>query len=240
LYLLAGGVAAGLTGPFVVVVLIAAGLVEVTAATVPRRGDRAGGSRAGWAAALAAPAASVASVGGLGALVWTSFKVGALSYGGGFVIVPLMQVDAVEQYHWMSSGEFLSAVALGQITPGPVVQTVAVVGYAAAGIGGGLLAAAVAFGPSFLIVILAAPSFDRLRANPIVRAFLAGAGPAAIGAILGAAVPLALAISYGWQVVVLVVAAGWLLVARRGVVSALLASGVAGVAAALAGMPVPL
>ena len=67
-------------------------------------------------------------------LVWVALKVGALSYGGGFVIVPLMQAEAVNHYHWMTSGQFLSAVALGQITPGPVLQTVAVVGYAAAGL----------------------------------------------------------------------------------------------------------
>ena len=80
-----------------------------------------------------------------------ALKVGALSYGGGFVIIPLMQGDAVQRYHWMTGQQFLDAVALGQVTPGPVVQTVAVVGYAAAGLGGGLLAAAVAFAPSFAI-----------------------------------------------------------------------------------------
>lgn len=78
-------------------------------------------------------------------IAWVALKVGALSYGGGFVIIPLMQADAVDQYHWMSNAQFLNAVALGQITPGPVVQTVAVVGYAAAGIGGGLLTPAVTF-----------------------------------------------------------------------------------------------
>ena len=73
------------------------------------------------------------SAGGWAALAWTAFKVGGLSYGGGFVIIPLMQADAVSHYHWMTSAQFLEAVALGQITPGPVVQTVAVVGYAAFG-----------------------------------------------------------------------------------------------------------
>src|SRR5207249_4212016 len=82
------------------------------------------------------------SVGGLGALVWVAFKVGALSYGGGFVIIPLMQADAVSHYHWMTDAQFLNAVALGQVTPGPVTHTVAVVGYAARGLGGGLLASA--------------------------------------------------------------------------------------------------
>ena len=82
-------------------------------------------------------------------------------------------------------------MALGQVTPGPVVHTVAAVGYAAAGLGGALLAAVVAFAPSFAFVLLGARHFDRLRADRRVRAFLDGAGPAAIGAILGSAIPLA-------------------------------------------------
>src|SRR5205085_9838782 len=98
--------------------------------------------------------AAAGSAGGVGALAWVALKVGALSFGGGFVIVPLMQHDAVHTYHWMTATHFLSAVALGQVTPGPVVATVAAVGFAARGIAGGLLAAAVAFAPSFLIVLL--------------------------------------------------------------------------------------
>jgi chromate transporter len=81
-----------------------------------------------------------------------AFKVGALSFGGGFVIIPLMQADAVGR-HWMTSGQFLNAVALGQITPGPVVQTVAAVGYAAAGLGGGLLAALAAAATGLIIAL---------------------------------------------------------------------------------------
>jgi len=84
---------------------------------------------------------------GAGALAWTALKVGALAFGGGFVIVPLMQSDAVDTYHWMTHAQFLDAVALGQLTPGPVTLTVASVGYAAAGIAGGLLASLVAFAP---------------------------------------------------------------------------------------------
>ena len=232
-YGLAGGAAAALTGPWLVLVLIAAGLAE---AAVRARGARPPARRAAsWPLLAAAPAAG----GGLLALAWVALKVGALSYGGGFVIIPLMQADAVGRYHWMSDGQFLNAVALGQITPGPVVQTVAVVGYAAAGVGGGLLAAAVAFAPSFLFVIVGGPRFDRLRASDRVQAFFAGAGPAVIGAIAGSAIPLALALQRPWQDAVLAAAAVWLLAARRGVVSALLGAGVLGVAAALAGWPVP-
>ena len=168
-----------------------------------------------------------------------AFKVGALSFGGGFVIIPLMQSDAVSHYHWMTGGQFLNAVALGQITPGPVVQTVAVVGYAAAGIPGGLLASAVAFAPSFAFILLGARRFDRLRGNQQARAFLDGAGPAAIGAILGAAVTLARALTQPWQYAVLAAAAILLLGLRRGVVLTLLAAAATGVLVALAGGQLP-
>ena len=123
---------------------------------------------------------------------WIAFKVGALSYGGGFVIIPLMQDDAVDAYHWMTDAQFLNAVALGQVTPGPVVHTVAVVGYAAAGRRRRRCSP-----PSSRSrrrsrsSSLGADRFDRLRANPASARFLDGAGPAAIGAILGAAIPLA-------------------------------------------------
>ncbi len=185
--------------------------------------------------ALAVPAAT----GGLLAVAWVAFKVGALSYGGGFVIIPLMQHDAVHTYHWMSGQQFLSAVALGQVTPGPVVQTVAVVGYAAAGVGGGLLASLVAFSPSFAFVLGGAPHFAALRRNARVQAFLTGAGPAAIGAIAGSTVPLGLEISRLWQVGVLALAAIWLLVLRRHVVVAIVGAACLGLIAVLAGAPVP-
>ena len=115
----------------------------------------------------------------------------------------------------------------------------AVVGYAAAGLGGALLAAAVAFGPSFSFILLGAERFDRLRASRITRAFLAGAGPAAIGAILGAAVPLAASLQEPWQFILLGCAGLALLALRRGVVAVLLAAGVAGALLGLAGAPLP-
>ena len=75
---------------------------------------------------------AVAGAAALPAVAWTALKVGALSYGGGFVIIPLMRADAVDTHHWMSGTEFANAVAYGQLTPGPVVHTVAMVGWAAA------------------------------------------------------------------------------------------------------------
>jgi chromate transporter len=244
-YLVAGGLAGALAGAFLVLVLAACGLAELAV----RWPLRARPKRLAVAipVALAAPAAggrllsasAMLAAGGLLAVAWVAFKVGALSYGGGFVIIPLMQHDAVHTYHWMTGAQFLSAVALGQVTPGPVVQTVAVVGYAAAGVGGGLLASLVAFAPSFAFVLGGAPRFAALRRNARVQAFLTGAGPAAIGAIAGSTVPLGLGLTRLWQVAVLGMAAVWLLVMRRNVVAAIVGAAGLGVIAALAGAPLP-
>jgi chromate transporter len=227
-YVAAGAAAAATLGPWLVLVLLAGGAIELTAQRRPV-----------VAATMVPYAAALLGSGGLLSLAWVAFKVGALSYGGGFVIIPLMQADAVDHYHWLTSGEFLNAVALGQITPGPVVHTVAVVGYGAAGIGGGLLAAAVAFSPSFAFILLGAERFDRLRGDRRARAFLDGAGPAAIGAIIGSSVPLAHALDEPWQLAVLAAAAVLLVALRRGVLSTLLLAAAAGVAIALGGGPLP-
>ena len=168
-----------------------------------------------------APSIAVAANGGAGAVAWTAFKVGALSFGGGFVIIPLMQGDAVHVHHWMTNQQFLDAVALGQVTPGPVVATVAAVGYAALGVAGGVLAAVVAFTPSFCFVLGGGRRFEALRTGRGPRAFLDGAGPAAIGAIFGAAITLARALNESWQFAILAVAAIVLLALRRGVVETL-------------------
>ena len=233
-YLLVGGLAAATLGAWLVLVLLGCGALEIALRRIRSTDGGVAGVHA-WPLLATAAAAS----GGLLALVWVAFKVGALSYGGGFVIIPLMQHDAVDTYRWMTDGQFLNAVALGQVTPGPVVHTVAVVGYAAAGVGGGLLAALVAFAPSFSFILIGAERFDRLRANHSVRSFLDGAGPAAIGAIAGAAIPLALALSETWQFAVLAAAALALLVLRRGVVLTLVAAGAAGVLASALGAPLP-
>jgi chromate transporter len=204
-----GAAAAATVGPYLVLVLLACGVASLA---INRR------------ALVVFPIAGVFGSG----LAWTALKVGALSYGGGFVIIPLMQGDAVDTHHWMTGSEFLNAVALGQVTPGPVTQTIAVVGYAAGGVGAGLLAALIAFTPSFLFIVVGADRFHALLRNRDARAFIDGAAPAALGAILGSAVPLALALDHGWQVAILAAAAVALLVAKRGVVEVLLVAGIAG------------
>jgi chromate transporter len=248
-YGLAGGVAVSIAGAGLVLVLLACGLIELLDRQLAGYNAGAQPWLVGAASRLAhgvrrplpslALLAAVVEPGGTLALAWTALKVGALAFGGGFVIVPLMQTDAVSVNHWMTHGQFLNAVALGQVTPGPLVQTVAVVGYAAGGLPGGLLAAVVAFAPSFSFILIGAARFERLLANQRVLAFLAGAAPAAAGAIIGATVPLAAALGESWQYAVLALAAVSLLLARRGVVPTLLLAGCAGVAASLLGAPVP-
>jgi chromate transport protein ChrA len=185
-------------------------------------------------AAAGAPEGAAA----LPAVAWTALKVGALSYGGGFVIIPLMQGDAVERYGWMTPTQFVDAVAFGQLTPGPVTHTVALVGWAAAGLGGALLASVIAFAPSFAIVGLGGERFGRLRRSLAARAFLDGAGPAAVGAITGAAIPLLDGLEEPWQLGVLAVAAV-VLALRPAPLLALATGGAAGLAVAVAGGPLP-
>jgi chromate transporter len=238
LYATVGAAGAIFLGPLLVIALLTCGLLELGWRTPLPWSDRVNAAGAIPIPVLAAASAGMGMViGGVGALVWESLKVGALSYGGGFVIIPLMQHDAVTTYHWMSSARFLNAVALGQVTPGPVVATVAAVGYAAKGVLGACLAALVAFTPSFVAVLLGGPHFDRIRGSARAQAFLDGAGPAAIGAILGSAVPLAGALRHDWQIPLLAAAAVALLVARRGVVFTLLSAGAIGTLAVLAGAP---
>jgi chromate transporter len=221
-YALAAALATVFLGPWVLAILLGSGIVEV-------------------ALRLRSPAALawLGSAAKLPALVWTAFKVGGLSFGGGLVIIPLMQHDVVHAHHWLTERQFSDAVALGQLTPGPVVLTVSVVGYATAGVAGAALAAVVAFAPSFAMVIAGAPYFDRLRSRPGPRAFLDGAGPAAVGAIFGAAALLAPGAAKEWWQPLVVGAA--ILAALFGRSSFLiLAVGLAlGLVAAGIGLPLP-
>ena len=225
LYALAGAIATILAAPLLVVVILLNGLIEVLLSA------RATSSSAAWAPLSLG---HLGAVGGLGALAWVALKIGALSYGGGFVIVPLMEHDVVTNYHWMSGAQFLNAVALGQLTPGPVVLTVAVVGYAARGITGALFASVVAFTPSFLFVLAGASRFEGLRTNPGAAAFLRGAGPCVIGSIAGSAVLLGSLLGHLWQGAIVAASLVWLLALRRGTFSALVLAGLGGALTVLA------
>ncbi|MDJ0708546.1 MAG: chromate efflux transporter [Leptolyngbyaceae cyanobacterium MO_188.B28] len=117
-------------------------------------------------------------------------KVGSFIFGGGLVIIPLLEFEVVDNLHWLTRIEFINGVAIGQLSPGPVVLAAAFVGYKAAGVLGALIASIGIFTPSFGFIMLAAPLLLRIRRSPWVRAFLQGVTPAVLGAIAAAAAPL--------------------------------------------------
>jgi len=135
---------------------------------------------------LAPPATSSAVV----KLLLFFLKAGALTFGSGLVIVPFLQQGVVQQHGWLTEHDFLVAVAIGMISPGPVVITATFVGYLVAGFPGALAATVGIFLPSFILVLAAAPLLARHRGNRNVQGFVKGTYAAAIGTILGACVLL--------------------------------------------------
>ncbi len=134
--------------------------------------------------------APVATSSTLGKLLLFFLKAGSLTFGSGLVIVPFLQQGLVQQYNWLDERQFLIAVAVGMISPGPVVITATFVGYLVAGFWGSLVSTVGIFFPSFLFILIAAPLLARYGANPNVQGFVRGAYGAAIGTILGACILL--------------------------------------------------
>src|SRR5258707_7785194 len=126
----------------------------------------------------------------LGKLLAFFLKAGSLTFGSGLVIVPFLEKGLVQQTGWLNEREFLVAVAMGMISPGPVVITATFVGYLVAGFWGAVVATIGIFLPSFLLILIVAPILMRYRTNPNVQGFVKGAYAAAIGTILGACVLL--------------------------------------------------
>ena len=118
-------------------------------------------------------------------------KVGSFIFGGGLVIIPLLELEVVNQFHWLTPREFIDGVAIGEFTPGPVVITAAFIGYKVAGALGAFISCVAIFTPSFLFIMGAAPLLVRIRQHPWIRSFLRGVTPAVLGAIAAAAIPLA-------------------------------------------------
>ncbi|MGI9169201.1 MAG: chromate efflux transporter [Caulobacteraceae bacterium] len=133
--------------------------------------------------AFAAPSA-------IGKLVVFFLKAGSLTFGSGLVIVPFLEKGLVQESHWLSPRDFLIAVAIGMMSPGPVVITATFVGFLVAGFWGSLASTVAIFLPSFVLVLAVAPLLRRHRDNPNVQGFIKGTYGAAIGTILGACVLL--------------------------------------------------
>jgi len=155
----------------------------------------------------AAPLTPIASASTLTKLLLFFLKAGALTFGSGLVIVPFLQQGVVEQYGWLNERDFMVAVAVGMISPGPVVITATFVGYLVAGFWGSLTATVGIFLPSFILVLVAAPLLARHRSNRNVQGFVKGAYAAAIGTILGACVLLGRIAIGDWLTILIAVTA---------------------------------
>ena len=185
----------------IALLFIAAGVLGVLIyGTLWRRPPQSG------ALLAAVPALPVAKATTLGKLLLFFSKAGALTFGSGLVIVPFLQQGVVQEHGWLGEREFLVAVAIGMISPGPVVITATFVGYLVAGFPGAVAATIGIFLPSFLLILIAAPLLRRHRANRNVQGFVKGAYAAAIGTILGASVLLARIAIGDWLTILLGVA----------------------------------
>ena len=131
--------------------------------------------------------AGVATDATLWTIAWYFAEAGAFVFGSGLAIVPFLRSGVVTEFHWLTDQQFLDAVAVTMITPGPVVITVAFIGYLVAGPVGACVAALATFGPCYLFTVVPAPYFRRFAKNPSIKAFVEGVTSAATGAIAGAA-----------------------------------------------------
>ena len=179
-------------------VVLAAGLLGVARHLV--RNSRATAALLLWslgglglATAAQGPArlAALGELHRLGELATVFLRAGALTFGGGYVIVPVLEAELVQGRHWLTAQAFVDAMALGQITPGPVVITSTFVGYTLAGLTGALVSTVAVFLPAFVLMVLVSLSLDRFRRSPGIQAFLRGLQPAVVGLMAAATATLA-------------------------------------------------
>ncbi|MHC4073692.1 MAG: chromate transporter [Planctomycetota bacterium] len=123
-------------------------------------------------------------------LSWVFLKIGTFSFGGGVVIIPMVETEVVNNYGWLTKAEFIDAITLGQVTPGPVIISATFIGYKACGILGAIVATASVILPSFVMICLATAAIKKFRENRILANFLRGARVAVIGLVLDAGVSI--------------------------------------------------
>ena len=211
-------------------VLLAAGALVVAAA-------RHGTHHPWVAAAILLPVTAVAASVNLVTLAAVFLKAGALLYGSGYVLLAFLRGDLVERLGWLTDAQLLDAVAIGQVSPGPLFTTATFIGFVLAGVPGALVATVAIFLPAFVFVALIGPIADRLRARPLIRALLDGINAAAIGLMAAVSVQLGASAIRDPLTLFLALGAGVALVWGR-VPSVLLVAigGLAGIAAGAAGI----
>jgi chromate transporter len=157
----------------------------------------------------------LAKVGLLVTLAAIFLRMGSVTFGGGLVMIPLIESEVVNTHHWLSHQEFADATALGQITPGPVLITATFIGYRVAGTIGALVATVSIFLPAFLMTIAAGSSLRRFRSNTQVQSFLRGIAPAVVGLLVAAALSIGRAGIHSWIGISIMVIAIFTLVRFR-------------------------
>jgi chromate transporter len=192
--------------------LFASGAVAVLLA---RQGASRPGQAGSWLVPLAAPALVSASAAAspvtLAALFWVFLKTGSVLFGSGYVLLAFLRTDLVERLRWLSEAQLIDAIAVGQVTPGPVFTTATFIGYVLAGPGGALIATLGIFLPAFVFVALSGPLVPRLRASPLAGRFLDGVNVASLGLMLAVTLELGRASLIDAPTLLLGVAAGVLL-----------------------------
>ncbi|UCG58748.1 MAG: chromate transporter [Phycisphaerales bacterium] len=123
-------------------------------------------------------------------LSWVFLKIGTLTFGGGIVIIPMVENEVVNNYGWLTKAQFIDAVTLGQITPGPVIISATFIGYKTCGIWGAIVATASVILPSFVMICLATAAIKKFRENKVLANFLRGARVAVIGMVFDASVSI--------------------------------------------------
>lgn len=215
------------------VILIAAGIAGIALYGGPRAYPKLPLlSIAPWPLLLVAPVAAAFFAWEPGTLVDLAtlfLRAGGLLFGGGYVLIPLIEGDVVGRYGWLTREQFLDGVALGQVTPGPIVITSTFVGYGAAGLPGAIVATVAAFSPSFVFAIAAGSFLDRMRSWTMATAFLKGVAPAVVGSIAAVGAKLGRdAITDAWTAAIFLV--GLAIAWRYGPIPSVLLAGAAGIA----------
>jgi chromate transporter len=208
-------VASNALGLHELVVLFGAGLV----CALPRLTRRPAAPTAlGLMPLFGAAGASVAAVAvpfSTGAMFWFFLKVGSVLFGSGYVLLAFLRADLVERWHWLSETQLLDAIAVGQITPGPVFTSATFIGYLLGGPRAAILATAGIFLPAFFFVAISGPFIPKLRASPVAGAFLDGLNVASLALMAVVTWQLARVAVFDWRTVVIAAFAGLLLLKYR-------------------------
>jgi chromate transporter len=142
-------------------------------------------------------------------------RIGTITFGGGFVMIPLIESEVVDFHHWLTHQEFVDATALGQVTPGPVLISATFIGYRVAGTLGALVATISIFLPSFIMTVIAGSSLARFHTNKLLQSFLRGVTPAVVGLLVAAGISIGRTGIHSWVGLLIAVIAGAVLVRYR-------------------------